>query len=237
MIIDKNIDFKNTEWKFDENVVKIFDSHVRKSVPMYDEFHNMIRNLSQWFIYDNTNVYDIGTSTGEGLKGLIDIYKHRDVNFIGIDNSIDMIEESKKRFKDYKNISLLNIDITSDVLHIENASFITSILTIQFLNKKDRQPLLQKIYNGLNKGGAFVLVEKVIGNNARFDEMFIEMYHDFKLTQGFTEQEIFSKSRAIRGIMQPNTINENLELLNSVGFSDVDIFFKWCNFVGIIATK
>jgi tRNA (cmo5U34)-methyltransferase len=237
MNIDKDVESEVANWKFDKEVTKIFDSHVRKSVPMYDEFHNMISNISEWFIEENSNVYDIGTSTGEGLKQLVDIYKNKNINFIGIDNSKDMIEEVENRFKNYPNISFINDDITKDDIHINNASFITSILTLQFISKRKRRQVLQKIYDGLNNGGAFVLIEKVIDNNARFDEMFIELYHDFKLEQGFNEQEIFNKSRAIRGVMQPNTIEENLELLNSVGFGDTDIFFKWCNFVGIIAIK
>ena len=58
-----------------------------------------------------------------------------------------------------------------------------------------------------------------------------------KLSNGLTEQEVFAKSRAIRGIMIPNTVQENIEMLQEVGFKDVDIFFKWCNFVGFIAIK
>lgn len=237
MTVDNELNSETANWKFNKEVTKIFDSHVRKSVPMYDEFHNMISNISEWFIEENSNVYDIGTSTGEGLKQLVDIHKNKNINFIGIDNSKDMIEEVENRFKDYPNISFINDDITKDDIHINNSSFITSILTLQFISKRKRGQVLQKIYDGLNIGGAFVLIEKVIGNNARFDEMFIELYHDFKLEQGFNEQEIFNKSRAIRGVMQPNTIEENLELLNDVGFKDTDIFFKWCNFVGIIAIK
>ena len=181
MIIDSNVKSEKANWRFDKEVTEIFDSHVRKSVPLYDNFHNTIGDLSEWFIEENTNVYDIGTSTGEGLSNLILHHKNKHINFIGIDNSKDMIEKSKNNLRDF-NVTLINGDITSQDIEIHNASFITSILTLQFIPQRKRKEVIEKLYIGLNKGGALVIVEKVIGNNARFDEMFIELYHDFKLS-------------------------------------------------------
>ena len=236
MNIDNNTVSEKANWKFNKEITEIFDEHVRKSVPMYDNFHNTIGDLSEWFIEDNTNVYDIGTSTGEGLNNLVSHHKNKKVNYIGIDSSKDMINKAKENLKEHS-ITLINRDISDSDTEIHNASFITSILTLQFIPQRKRKIVVDKAYKGLNKGGALVIVEKVIGNNARFDEMFIELYHDFKLTNGLTEEEVFAKSRAIRGVMSPNTVQENISMLEEAGFKDVDIFFKWCNFVGFIAIK
>lgn len=236
MNIDSNVTSEKANWKFGKEVTEIFDAHVRKSVPLYDNFHNTIGDLSEWFIEEDTNVYDIGTSTGEGLNNLISHHKNKHINYIGIDNSEDMIKKAKENLSN-KNITLINGDITNPDIEIHNASFITSILTLQFIPQRKRKQVIEKAFQGLNKGGALVIVEKVIGNNARFDEMFIELYHDFKLSNKLSEQEIFAKSRAIRGVMTPNTVQENINILQDVGFKDVDIFFKWCNFVGFIAIK
>ena len=37
--------------------------------------------------------------------------------------------------------------------------------------------------------------------------------------------------------MQPLEEKENTDMLKSVGFEQVEIFFKWFNFIGIIAIK
>ena len=58
------------EWKFNKEVAECFDAHVRKSVFMYEEFHNCIIKMSRFFIEDNTNILDVGTSTGELLMKL-----------------------------------------------------------------------------------------------------------------------------------------------------------------------
>lgn len=52
------------EWKFDEQVSQHFDTHVRKSVPLYEEVQKAVIEISEWFIRDNSVVYDLGSSTG-----------------------------------------------------------------------------------------------------------------------------------------------------------------------------
>ncbi len=45
-------------------------------------------------------------------------------------------------------------------IDIQNASMVVLNFTLQFLVPDDRQRLLDKIYQGLNPGGALVLSEK-----------------------------------------------------------------------------
>lgn len=227
---------EESNWKFDESVVPVFDEHVKQSVPLYDEIHNLVTDISGWFLNDDTNVYDIGTSTGKVISSLLTKYQNKKINYIGIDNSPEMIAKAKDNLSIHNNVNIINDDVTKEYI-FENASLITSILTIQFIQEKYRQDLINRIYSGLNKGSAFIMVEKVIGSNARFNEIWTELYHELKLKNGLSEQHVFAKSKAIRGVMKPYTVNENLEMLSNAGFRDTDIFFKWNNFVGFVAIK
>lgn len=227
---------EESNWKFDESVVPVFDEHVKQSVPLYDEIHSLVTDISGWFLEDDTNVYDIGTSTGKVISSLLDKYSSKNISYIGLDNSIDMFEKAKETFSINDNVEILNTDATNDYI-FENASLITSILTLQFIPERLRQSLIDNVYKGLNKGSAFVMVEKVVGSNARFNEIWTELYHELKLKNGLTEEHVFAKSKAIRGVMKPYTVSENIYMLESAGFKDVDMFFKWNNFVGFIAIK
>jgi tRNA (cmo5U34)-methyltransferase len=224
-------------WKFGEKITPIFDEHVRSHVPLYEEIHEMVTNLAGWFLEDNTNAYDIGTSLGEVIGNLNQAYPYKRICYHGIDTSPEMVAKTSERFSVVPNIKISNADITDSHFVIENASLITSILTLMFIAQKHRQSVVKKVYDGLNVGSAFIMVEKVIGSNARFDEMWIELYHEMKHNNGVSEADIFKKARAIRGVLKPNTVDENIKLLNSVGFKDVDMFFKWGNFAGFIAIK
>ena len=87
------------------------------------------------------------------------------------------------------------------------------------------------------RNGAFILVEKVLGNDSLFNRLYIELYYAYKTRIGYTDKEIKQKREALENVLIPYRIDENVELLNRCGFNSVDIFFKWYNFAGIVAVK
>jgi tRNA (cmo5U34)-methyltransferase len=223
------------KWEFDKDVTKIFDGYVRKHVPMYDEMHRLISDLSVWLVEDYTTVYDIGTSTGEVIHNLLESNDGKQTQYVGLDISDDMVLKARNRFKDNPLVEIYQS--SADEYIYKNASLITAILTLQFIPIRDRQGIVNSIYNGLNEGGGFIMVEKVNGNNILFNNMWNELYHDLKLRNGLTEKEVIEKSQQIRGVLKPLSLSENISMLENAGFKNVDIFFKWGNFVGLIAFK
>jgi len=67
---NENEDYLLRQWRFDASVVNIFEDHIRKSVPFYDEIHRMIAEISDWFLAKQSLIYDLGTSTGECIRRL-----------------------------------------------------------------------------------------------------------------------------------------------------------------------
>ena len=65
--------------------------------------------------------------------------------------------------------------------------------TLQFIPQENRVLLLNKIYQALVPGGAFILNEKVLSENEHLSETFIEMHHNFKQGHGYSEMEISKK--------------------------------------------
>lgn len=225
------------KWKFDKEVVLEFDSHVRQSVPLYDEIQHMISELSVWFLQNNTSYYDIGSSTGQTAQLIMDANEEKKVLYHLMDNSSAMIEYLNDKFKG-KDIESINVDLTNDnQYNFNNASLITSVLTLQFIPEHFRQNIINNIYNGLNKGSAFILVEKVLGSTSKIESVWHSMYHDIKLQNGLSKEHIFDKSASIRGVMNPITLEENLTMLQNAGFKEQEVFFKYGNFVGILAIK
>ena len=105
---DKSIKYKN-KWTFSGSVIKSFDGHIKKSVPIFDEFHWLAKEYSKYFIKENSYVYDIGCSTGKFINNLSSLYS-KNTKFIGIDIEKNMIKMPKKIL--IKNINFLNRDIT-----------------------------------------------------------------------------------------------------------------------------
>lgn len=223
--------YKPYDWQFNKETVKAFDKHIENSVPLYKEFHKNIVNMSVYFAQKDSKIVDIGSSTGVLTHDLFKINKSRNANLIGLDIEEDMIKESSARYPEinFKNINALNFDY-------DNTSVITIVLTLQFLSKRDRTLLLQKIYNEMNEGGAVFIVEKIRTDNLEIHDMYNDMYYDFK-RNNFNDTDILDKNISLRGIMKPLTLNENINILKEVGFLEYEIFLKYNNFVGIMAIK
>lgn len=64
--VDKNISQHNAGWSF-ENISEDFDSHIQKSIPLYESGHRLICHYSDFFLKRDSMVYDLGCSTGKML--------------------------------------------------------------------------------------------------------------------------------------------------------------------------
>jgi tRNA (cmo5U34)-methyltransferase len=225
------------QWSFeDEELARIFEHYVRKHVPFYDEIHRMVAELSDWFLRDGGVVYDLGTSTGECVLRIHDRHPSKDLKFVAVDSSREMIEKAKLRLSHVPQVEFVVADLNTP-FQIENASLVSGVLILQFLEPSSRPRLLQEIYRGLKNGGALLLVEKVTGRTKRFESMWNDLYHDLKRRNGVSELEITAKATSLRGVMLPYPLGADIRLIRQAGFQDFDVFFKWYNWVGIIAVK
>jgi tRNA (cmo5U34)-methyltransferase len=85
-------------WKFSGSVVDSFDDHVSKSVPLYNEGHELICDMSDFFIKSDSVCYEIGSSTGTLTFKLAEHNKSKTAaRFIGIDIEEDMIAKAKDK--------------------------------------------------------------------------------------------------------------------------------------------
>ena len=234
--MNKKIISKNAYWTFKKNVPKKFSHHIKKSVPYYNEMHNMICELSDFFLNEKSTYYDIGSSTGVLLNKLIQKNLNKKVKLIGVESVMEMIVQAKKEnLKKNKNIKYLNKDIMK--IKLEKADLITSCYTVQFINPKHRQKLINKIYKSLNWGGAFILFEKIRASDARFQDIFAQIYLEFKLKNKFSTHEVINKQKSLKGVLEPFSEYGNLGLLKRAGFKDIIPIFQWFNFKGFLCIK
>jgi len=87
---------ENADWSFGGDVPDKFDSHVSRSVPLYNEGHELILKLSDYFLHDGSVCYDFGCSTGALIKKLTEHTK-KDMKFIGVDCEKNMINKAKSK--------------------------------------------------------------------------------------------------------------------------------------------
>jgi len=232
-------DMKVNDFQFDAKVANVFDDMVSRSVPLYDETQKSALTLAKNFAAPDSNVYDIGSSTGTLLMNFSEIVGDKSVKYIGIDNSGPMVDKAKDKYA--KSGNEYDIDFICGNVEkessIENASVIFMTYTLQFIRPLQRQSVVEKLYNSLQPNGALILVEKVLGNNSLFNRLYIDLYYNYKAQVGYSDKEIKQKREALENVLIPYRIDENIELLERSGFDSIDIFFKWFNWAGIVAVK
>ena len=226
------------DFAFDRSVAVVFDDMVARSVPFYAEIQRMLVELAHDFAVPGSAVYDLGCATGTTLVNL-----HRaldpSIHFVGVDDSVEMLREARGKLAAYgvdRPVELECRDLNEGVT-VTDASVTLMVLTLQFIRPLRRDRLVQQVFEGLRPDGAFLLVEKVLGEESIFNRLFIEHYYDLKRRNGYTELEISQKREALENVLIPYKLLENRELLLRTGFRHVDVFFTWYNFCGIVAVK
>ncbi|MFJ8299074.1 methyltransferase domain-containing protein [Streptomyces sp. NPDC094447] len=234
--VGQGIAVANAGWTFSGPTAESFGEHVRRSVPSYEEGHQLIEKISDFFVRPESTVYEIGTSQGELLCRLAERHeRHGDARWIGLDIEPDMVAQASARLAHIDNAVAETADIVS--YEMDKADLILSYYSLQFVAPKHRQKVVDEIYDTLNWGGAFIWFEKIRGSDARFQDLFSLLYTDFKLEQHFTPDEIIAKSRSLKGVMEPFSSEANREMLRRAGFVDVMPVFRNLCFEGVLAVK
>ena len=233
MKVDKNLKSKRSNWEFDKQIVNKFESHVEKSVPFYNISHEIVLGLSDYFLKKESRFYDIGCSTGSLIHKIYNKNKDKKIKLIGLDDSKAMIAKANKKNKN--KLSFINTKLEN--YKFLKSDMITSLYTIQFIQPKFRQKLFDKIYKSLNWGGAFVLFEKIRGDDARFQDLLTFLYYDFKTSNGLKPNEILNKEISLRSVLEPYTIQANIDFMKRAGFKDIMPICQYLCFKGFLAIK
>jgi tRNA (cmo5U34)-methyltransferase len=229
---------KAADFKFGATVANVFDDMVNRSVPFYGEIQRMMAELAADYVKSGTDVYDLGCSTGTTLIGMNTTIAD-DIRFIGLDDSPEMLDKCRNKLIDAgfkRPFELRVVDLNSNV-EISNASIVVLCLTLQFVRPIYRERLLQNIYDGLQSGGALILVEKILAEDSALNREFIKHYYNYKRRNHYSEMEIAQKREALENILIPYKLSENITMLRDTGFAHCEVFFKWYNFSGLIASK
>ena len=226
------------KWEFDKEVAECFDDMLRRSIPQYDVMRSAVFTIGSRFVSSGTDVVDLGCSRGDALAPFIDHLGAAN-RFVGVEVSRPMLSVASERFSGLMKtgvVKLVDTDLRYDFPTVY-ASLILSVLTLQFIPIEYRQNIVQRVYDSLAPGGAFILVEKVLGNTSFLDSLFVEEYLDTKRKNGYTDEQINRKRASLEGVLVPITTRWNEQLLYDAGFNYVDCFWRWMNFAAFVAVK
>lgn len=230
--------FPGERWLFDEGVADVFDDMLRRSIPEYRTMRDLVFEVGRPLVQSSTHVVDLGCSRGEALAPFVTEFG-AGVRYLGVEVSEPMRSAARDRFKseiDEGWLEIRDLDLRSAYPEV-SASLTLAVLTLQFTPMEHRFRIVQDVYDHTVDGGAFILIEKVLGSSARLDRLLVTLYHEFKRRSGYSREEIDRKRLSLEGVLVPVTAAWNEDILRRVGFSELDCFWRTLNFAGWLALK
>ncbi|HML05378.1 MAG TPA: class I SAM-dependent methyltransferase, partial [Methanobacterium sp.] len=150
-----------------------------------------------------------------------------------IDGSKEMIENAKKRLKLYPNLNYIQITfqelIKSD---LNKFDFIVSSLAIHHLSFDQKKTLFEYIYDNLNDNGFFLNIDVVKAPSLDLEEWYLLLWKEW-ITEKDSENDgnesfiHIPEKYKNNPDNHPDTLKKQLNSLESIGFKNVDCYYKY----------
>jgi tRNA (cmo5U34)-methyltransferase len=200
----------NTTWQFDNDIAKVFVAHAQQHIPNYDTVINKCVSLAQDLVATDGAIIDVGCATGETLRRL---KQAGFANLYGVEASRAMLDRCDPDLAQYYH---------SDTFPDKKFDAVFCNWTLHFI--KDKIAYLSAIHSNLDDHGFVVLSDKT-----SLDPVCIKKYHEWKRSQGVTEEQIQAKAQSVKDIMFINSPKWYLDTLQQVGFGRVEVIdAHWC---------
>lgn len=238
--VDVAEQFPTGAWEFTQQVVDVFDEHVRASVPFYDAMQDLVAQLADWLVPPGGLVADLGASTGTTVRRIMDRHPQREIRAALYDIEQPMLDKAVEAFathRDADRIEFHNHNISQPLKHTD-ADLTVSMFTLQFMPLRDRVSAVRNARLCSNETGALIVAEKVRPSDARWAEMANDVSHDWKAEHGLSDQAIRAKARALRGVLMPYPESTLKQIIETAGWKCPEVLFRWHSWVimGAFAT-
>ena len=225
-------------FSFDESVASVFPDMIQRSVPGYSAILSMIGDISEQYAQNNSFCYDLGCSLGAATLAMRHAITANNCHIVSVDNSPAMTQRCQANIdNDTQTVPVTIHCADIQAIPIKQASIVVLNFTLQFIEPKARQSLLQRIYDGLLPNGILIISEKVHFTDAPHQTMMTELYHNFKRVNGYSDLEIAQKRTALENVLRTDSIDTHRDRLTQCGFTSADVWFQCFSFCSLIAIK
>ena len=226
------------DFAFDERVASVFPDMIRRSVPGYGEIIALLGLFAGQYAQPGSTLYDLGCSLGAATLSLRRRIQALGCNIVAVDSSEAMVERCRENIA--HDLATTPVEVVcGDIREVEitNASVVVLNFTLQFLPRKERLALLEKIHAGMLPGGVLILSEKLQFSSEESQQFQEQLHLAFKRANGYSELEISQKRAALEEVLVPDTLEQHRERLRAAGFARVEPWFQAFNFASIAAIK
>lgn len=207
-------------------VSKKYDAQRPKLIPCFKDFYTICLLIIERQTSLQT-VLDIGAGTGLFTQF---IYEQKpNLHFTLVDISSDMLAVAKERFAGAGNVAYQELDFSKEAI-TGKYDLIISALAIHHLEDEQKKVLYQNIYSALNNGGLFINADQVKGRTPWFDDFYKTHWKETICKSGLDSAAVNSALERIK-LDKFGYLEQQLQMLDRIGFQEVDCIYKHNNFV------
>lgn len=214
------------------SVAEKYDRQREKLIPFMDMYYGTAVELVN-LKSENGKILDLGAGTGLLTRFVLE--KYPKANFTLVDIAEDMLKVARKRFENYSNVKFKIEDYRKGI-NDEKYDFIISAMSIHHLDTNEKRELYRNIYNALEDEGIFINADQVLGEDEDSEEI-VKGYQLNHIENCNLSREDKDATYERLKFDKMDTMSIQMQMLREAGFSSVDIYYKFYNYIVFRAKK
>lgn len=228
-------EFNKSQWAKPE-----FTQEYRDSADVYiverRRLLEILKSFYEHFIGNKpkSNILDLGCGDGIVIYELLKIDNSIEATLI--DGSEDMLNKAKDRLKDFGNLHFIRASF-QEILNKDTVpqsyDLIVSSLAIHHLTMEEKTALFRTIYSHLNVDGCFLNIDVVLAPSDALEKWYLLLWKQWiderKSFLGIEDSQFDDIAGRYKDNTdnKPDTLDMQLNALQTIGFKDVDCFYKY----------
>jgi tRNA (cmo5U34)-methyltransferase len=232
-------DAENKPFEFNEDVARVFPDMLQRSIPGYAATLQAIGSLAARYVQPHSQCYDLGCSLGAASAAMLQNIRAPGCSVVAVDNAPAMVSRCRELLAGIpdQGVKLSVLEANIQDVPIDKASMVVLNYTLQFLPELERDATLRKIAAGMLDDGVLVLSEKVVDEDPRVEQLLVDLHHQFKRQNAYSEMEISRKRKALENVLVPETVATHRSRLLGAGFRHTGVWLRYLNFVSLVAIR
>lgn len=216
----------------DPQAVARYTDGPRRFLPGFADLHRMTGILLAERTRRDAKILVLGAGGGLELKALAEAYP--DWRFVGVDPSAEMLALAERT------LGPLATRVRLVEGYIEDAptgpfDAATCLLTLHFLDARERRRTAAEIHKRLIPGAPFVAAHSSFPQHSDKREKWLTRYAAFAVASGVDPEQANTARAAVAANLDLFSPEEDQAILRDAGFTDVDLFFAAFTWRGWVA--
>ncbi|HOC78075.1 MAG TPA: methyltransferase domain-containing protein [Methanofastidiosum sp.] len=218
-----------------EEEAQEFDTTILKLVPYYPQMIQALVSAIPFKESEKINIIDLGCGTGYISMKLKERFPNSKLTCL--DFAENMITQARIRLKKYDSIIFYNEDFRKFEFDKTYDVAVSSLALHHLETKKEKKKFYSKIFDSLKSRGVFYNADIILSSNDYLQKLYISKWKEFMSRTISTKEIEDTWMTKHHKEDHPEILLDQLEWLKEIGFTDVDVVWKYYNFSVYGGTK